>query len=120
MVTKATFQTLAANLEADAFADFFDARTFSNPDFTHPVTGVVTAGTSESVGAVRIDYTAEQFQNQQIQARDFQLLARVQAFSAVDPKVTGTTVLVDSIECQIVTAQKDAAEAVWTFQVRPL
>ncbi len=119
MVTRASFQSLAESLQT-TFADFFIDRTFTAPSSYDPVTDTVTAGATETVSAVRMDYDASQVDGQIIQKLDFKLLALVNDFSAVDPRVDGVKVDVDGTGCQVINAEKDAAEAVWTLQVRAL
>lgn len=120
MVTKATFVTLANKLATTTFLNFFDSRTFAEPDTTNPITGVVVVGASEIIPAVRIEYLQTQYNGAQIKVGDFQLMARVAEFSAVSPKTSGVTVMVEGVKCQVVSAEKDAAEAMWTMQVRAL
>lgn len=119
MVTKATFTTLATKLQG-TFSDFFDPRTFQNPPSYNVVTEVETPGATDTVGAVRVEYDASQWDGQQIQVGDFKLLALVADFVNVDPQTDGVTVTVDDKTCQIIRAEKDAAEAMWTLQVRAL
>lgn len=119
MVTRASFQSLATKLQT-TFADFFIERTFTAPSAYDPITDTVTAGATEPVRAVRMDYEASQVDGQIIQRLDFMLLALVNDFSAIDPRVDGVNVNVDGTDCQVINAEKDAAEAVWTMQVRTL
>lgn len=117
--TKAEFVTVASDLFTE-FADFIQQAVFSVPGSQDPVTGATQPATTETVGVIREDYDARQIDGQQIQRNDFKLLARVSQFSAVTPRTDGVTVTVDGLACQIVTAEKDAANAVWTIQVRKL
>ena len=120
-VTKQQFKDLAQRLAGDTFADFFPLRTFTAPATNYdPITGAETGGATEQVNCVRMDYNESQFDGQAIQRNDFKLLARVDAFSTVDPSVDGVTVDVDGVECQVVQVMKDAANAMYTMQVRKL
>lgn len=124
--TKAEFQAVAAELFNDEFADFAPARTFTKPGSGgtyDPVTETTTGGTpavNESIPCIREDYRASQYDGVQIQVGDFKLLAQVSSFVAITPRTDGVTVDVDGVTCQIVSAEKDAADAVWTMQVRAL
>lgn len=124
--TKAEFQDVASELFTDEFADFAPLRDFTKPasgGTYDPVTETTTGGNppvTESIPCIREDYNASQYDGVQIQIGDFKLLAQVSSFDAITPRTDGVTVDVDGTECQIVSAQKDAADAVWTMQVRAL
>lgn len=120
-VTKQKFVDLAAKLARQTFSDFFVERPFTVPEIKNPVTGVVTQpAVTEQVYCVRIDYQARQVDGQVIQVGDFQLIAEVARFQVINPKTNGVRVTVGGIECQIVNAEKDAADAAWVLQVRQL
>lgn len=120
-ITKQKFVDLAAKLARETFADFFIERSFTIPEVKNPVTGVVTQpAVTEQVTCVRIDYQARQVDGQVIQVGDFQLIAEVARFQSINPKTNGVRVTVDGIECQIINAQVDAADAAWVLQVRQL
>jgi hypothetical protein len=115
--TKSEFQDLAAELKEE-FQDFFIARTFTAPGGYDPVTEVQVPGAAESVECLREDYTAGQIDGQSIQKNDFKLLAVAADFSVIHPKTDGLKVNVDGKVCSVVNANLDAADAVWTLQVR--
>lgn len=114
--TQSEFQTLASELKAE-FADFFKPRVFTLQGSYSPSTGV-NDSVSETVDALREDYTAREIDGQSIQANDFKLLVLVSDFKVLTPRIDGLHVSVDEKECAVINAQKDAADAVWTIQVR--
>jgi len=124
--TKAEFQAVAAELFNEEFADFAPKRAFTKPasgGTYDPVTETITGGTpavTEQIPCIREDYRAGQYDGVQIQIGDFKLLAQVSSFDAITPRTDGVTVDVDGVACQVITAEKDAADAVWTMQVRAL
>ena len=119
MVSKAGFQTLARNLQG-TFGDFFEPRTFQNPPVFNVVTETTTAGSTDTVRAVRLEYDSKQVDGEIITIKDFKLMALVEDFQNVDPKRQGVTVTVDGNTCQVIDAKKDPADAAWTLQVRAL
>jgi hypothetical protein len=119
MVTRADFQGVASDIKT-TFADFFLPRVFSLPGSFDPITETETGGATETVDAMREEYEAGQIDGQAIQSKDFKLLALANDFDTINPKTDGLTVSVDGTECQVIHAEKDAADAVWTIQVRAL
>lgn len=123
---KSEFTELASELIGDEFADFATERTFTKHatgGTYNPVTETQTGGTPEqaqSIPAIREEYTERQFDGQQIKTGDFKLLAEVAEFTSFQPDTEGVTVAVDGIDCQVVRASKDPADAVYTLQVRRL
>ena len=123
---KSEFVDLAAELFGDEFADFAQSCNFTktyNDGAYDPVTETTTGGTPpvvEAIDCIRTEYNASQYDGVNIQIGDFKLLAQVAQFSAITPRADNVTVNVDGFECQIVTAEKDPADAVWTIQVRRL
>lgn len=115
--TKAQFQGVAAKLKAK-FSTFFIARTFTAPGGYDPVTEVQVPGATESVECLREDYNAGQIDGQSIMKNDFKLLVVAADFSVIYPKTDGLKVNVDGKSCTVVSANLDAADAVWTLQVR--
>ena len=122
MTTRAKFQGIADKLFTK-FADLVKPAVFTKPGTggtLDPITGVVTGGTAAvtaNAGAIREDYTAREFDGQKIQVNDFKLLVRVQELT-LDPRTDSVTVAFDGDTCNIMHADKDAADAVWTLQVR--
>jgi len=51
---------------------------------------------------------------------DFKLLAEFDSFVNLDPRSSGITATVDGVAVRLMDAQKDAANAVWTLQMRKL
>lgn len=117
--TKSEFVTVADDL-FEEFSDFIQQCVFSLPGSVDQVAGQTNPALNETVGCIREDYQASQVDGSQIQRGDFKLLAKVSGFDAIAPRTDGLTVTVDSIICQVITAQRDAADAVWTLQVRKL
>lgn len=119
MVTRARFQSLAERLQTK-YADFFISRTFKTPGGYDPTADEITEGSTENVGAVREEYDARQVDGDKIQTLDFKLLALVADFETINPRTDGPEVNVDGTQCQVIRAEKDAADAVWVMQVRAL
>jgi hypothetical protein len=119
-VTRQQFQAVAANLAQEVFADFFIDRVFTIAGGTNPITGAPISGTTFTVPMVRDDYNAAEFQSQPIEVGDFKLLGEVAAFGNNNPKANGLQVNVDGVQCRVINARKDPADAVWELQVRKL
>lgn len=125
MTTRAKFQGVADKLFTK-FADVLKMAAFSVPGAggtLDPITGVITGGSApvDSMALVlREEYTAREVDGQKIQVNDFKLLVRVQELT-LDPRTDSATVTVlNDGTCNIITANKDAADAVWTLQVRKI
>lgn len=116
--TKQEFKDVASELFAE-FSDFAPLRTFKRVGSYDPLTGTVSS-VMESIPAIREDYRDTQFNGLSVMVGDFKLLAQASSFNTLSPRTDGVTVDVDGVECQIVSAEKDAADAVWTIQVRAL
>lgn len=116
--TKAEFQELAEELLTDEFVDFMQSCLFSRPGSYDPLTGTSGAATTETIPCLRVEYKAREIDGQAIQKSDFQLIARVAEFSALSPRTDGVRVAVDGLVCNIVSAEKDPADAIWIIQVR--
>ena len=114
--TQAEFQTVASELKSE-FADFFKPRVFSLAGAYSPSTGA-GAATTETVDAMREEYKQSQIDGQSIKANDFMLLVLVSDFKTIVPTTSGLKVTVDSVECSVIRAVKDAANATWVMQVR--
>lgn len=114
--TQAEFQAVASELKEE-FADFFKPRVFSLAGSYSPSTGN-TPPTTETVDAMREEYNQSQIDGQSIKANDFMLLAVVSDFTTIVPTTNGLKVTVDSVECSVIRAVKDAANATWVIQVR--
>jgi len=122
MTTRAKFQGIADKIFTK-FADLVKPAVFIKPGTggtQDPITGVVTGGSPpivNSAGTIREDYTAREVDGQKIQVNDFKLLVRAQELT-LDPRTDSVTVAFDGNSCNIINASKDAADAVWTLQVR--
>lgn len=114
--TQAEFKAVASELKVE-FSDFFKPVVFSLAGSYSPSTGNSLA-TTETVDVMREEYKQSQIDGQTIQSNDFMLLALVSDFNVIEPKTGGLKVSVDGLDCSVVKASKDAANAVWTIQVR--
>lgn len=124
MPTQAAFQQVAADLFS-VFADFAKPTTFTRPGsggVYDPITGETTGGTpahASTAPAIRQDYEAQEVDGQAVQRNDFKLLVR-KATLNTDPRADSVTVSFGGRQCRIINAELDAADAVWTLQVRQL
>ena len=124
MTTRAKYQGVADKLFTK-FADLVKPAVFTKPGtagIIDPQDGSITGETPDIVsnaGAIREDYTAREVDGQKIQINDFKLLVRVQELT-LDPRTDSVKLAFDGDTCNIITASKDAADAVWTFQVRKI
>ncbi|MGB1297281.1 MAG: hypothetical protein ACPG8A_03350 [Psychrobium sp.] len=116
---KSEFQDLANELIDDEFADFFPVRAFEKAGAYDPLSGS-SAPTIDSVPCARMEFNESQFNGESIKVGDFKLLAKNSAFSTLVPSSANITVDVDGLKCEVVRASLDAANAVWTMQVRAL
>ena len=115
--TQAEFQLTAIELK-DEFADFFKPLVFSLPGVTNPITGAVTAGATETIDALREDYDSAQIDGQIIRSTDFKLLVLASDVDSINLRAAGLRVAVDGKSCQVISVALDAANAVYTLQVR--
>ncbi len=67
---------------------------------------------------MREEYKEGQFDGQSIKVNDFMLMALVSDFAVITPTTNGLKVNIDGVECSVVRAVKDAANATWIIQVR--
>lgn len=118
----AKFQSLSVRL-FDRFSDLVRPAVFTKPGASgtfDPVTGTITGGSSarsSNAGAIRANYEANEVDGQKIQVNDFKLLVRVNDLS-IDPRTDSVKVSFDGLTCNIIRATKDAADVIWTLQVR--
>lgn len=120
-LTQTKFKSVAAKLFAKAKAgNLTQSVTFSTQGGTDPVTGATTAGVSDTVDVVREDYKSNEIDGSIVMQGDFKLLAEFDSFVNLDPRNSGITATVDGVDVRLMDAQKDAADAVWTLQMRKL
>ena len=100
------------------FADFLVGRDFVKAGSYDPVTGTTTGDITENVPSLREDYDKRQIDGQSIQSNDFKLLVEAVNFATIAPNVDDLTVTVDGKRCKVIGAMIDAANAVYTIQVR--
>ena len=115
--TQAEFQQVALEIKAE-FADFFKPLSFTLAGDYDVSTATTTDDTIEIVDAMREEYNPHQVDGQSIQSNDFKLLALDFDFKTLKPVMNGLKVTVNSKSCTIINAMLDAADAVWTIQVR--
>jgi len=120
-LTQTKFKSVAAKLFAKAKAgNLTQLVTFATQGGTDPVTGATTAGASDTVDVVREDYQANEIDGSIVMQGDFKLLAEFDSFVNLDPRSSGITATVDGVDVRLMDAQKDAADAAWTLQMRKL
>lgn len=120
-LNKASFKQTASRLIGKAKAgDLTASCVFSTKGAYNPITGAYGAGDSETILCVRESYSANSVDNQNILSGDFRLLALVDDFVAIVPSPDSIDLTVDGVSCRIVTVESDAADAVYTVQVRRL
>lgn len=116
-VTRKKFQDVAVKIKAK-FADFFISREFKIETGFDPITRVASTSVIDNVECMRENYDQSQIDGQSIQINDFKLLALNEDFSTLLPTVNGLKVTVDGKSCDVIDSNLDAANAMWTIQVR--
>jgi hypothetical protein len=116
--TKAEFQALAQELMREEFSDFAAPCALTKTTAFDYATQAYTS-TSQTVSAIRLDYSASQVDNTFIKAGDFALLIEYQLVT-VGIRPDNTTCTFGGESLQIVSTNLDAADAVIELQVRPL
>lgn len=120
-LTQTKFKSTAAKLFAKAKAGNLTASVvFSKAGGTDPVTGQTTTGASATVDVIREDYQSNEIDGTLVKKGDYKLLAEFDSFVNLDPRESGITAVVDGVSVRLMDAQKDAADAVWTLQMRKL
>ena len=84
------------------------------------MTGATTAGASDTVDVVREDYQSNEIDGTLVKKGDYKLLAEFDSFVNLDPRSSGITATVDGVAVRLMDAKTDAADAVWTLQMRKL
>lgn len=125
MPTKNTFRRLATKFETSTFADFFQHFTFTMDSSAayDPITGQYShSGTTYSITCCRLDYDNRQVDGDKILVGDRKLISRVDIWEALGlvPRVNSGSVSVDGEDYQIISIMKDAADALYTLQIRRL
>lgn len=100
------------------FPDLFNATVFTLSGGFDPLTRLTSTTVTETVGAAREDYEANQIDGQMIKSNDFKLIAQKSDFKLINPKKSGLKAYVDGVDCTVVSAKLDPADAAWTIQVR--
>lgn len=116
--TKAEFKQLADELINGEFADFFSNRVFTVPGVKNPITGVVTGGVSKSISCLRADYKADQIDGLIIRSIDFKLVLLHKNVTGININAANLRVMVEGKSCLVINVSLDAADAVYTLQVR--
>lgn len=125
MPSPASFVTLADNFFNQSFSGFVNnfTFTFSSSATYDPITGTYSnTGVDYSIPCIRMNFKRRQFDGNNIKIGDIKLISRVASWDAlgVEPKVEDTRVTVNSVVYQLIDVMKDAADAVYTIQVRKL
>ncbi len=118
MVDRVDFQNLAAELINDTFGDFRDDIVFSALGEYNYSTQTTPSVDTASKG-IRVEYTKNEVDGQRIQASDYKVLVLQQGLG-VDVRSDNVTMTFNSVAVSIVTVDQDAAQAVYTLQVREL
>lgn len=116
-LSKEKFQAVATRIKNKS-GNLFTPVVFSMPGVTNPITGAVTAGATETIDALREDYDSAQIDGQIIRSTDFKLLVLASDVNSINLRAPGLRVVVDGKSCQVISAAIDAANAVYTLQVR--
>jgi len=116
--TQAEFQQVATDLKIE-FADFFKPAIFTKLGDYDPLTGETVGDIEFTVDALREDYAAGQIDGQSIQYNDFSLLILADEFTVAQPTVDDLRLEFNGKSAlTVVHGALDAANAVWTLQVR--
>jgi hypothetical protein len=121
MATRAGFRSLATKLINNTFADFRDTVTLAQAgevDYNDQSTAVSNI-TSDTTKGIRVDYNKTQIDGQNIQTGDYKVLVLQQGLNT-DVRADNVTMTFNGISVSIVSVSEDAAQAVYTLQVREL
>ena len=118
MVTRTTFRSLANKLINQTFGDFRDAIIFTKVG-DYDYTTQDTAGDDPAVNAfgIRVDYLKSEVDGKKIQASDYKVLVE-QTGLGVDVRADNVEMTFKGVEVTIESVNEDAAQAVYTLQVR--
>lgn len=118
-LTRNKFQSVAEKMFAKAkTGNLTLVSAFKKAGGYDPVTGTSSPATTDTVDVIREDYNANEIDGDLIKSSDFKLLARTVSFVNLDPKTSGITAVIEGVTVNLEDAQKDAADAVWTLQMR--
>lgn len=118
MVDRVDFQNLASNLINNVFGDFRDDIVFSVlGTYDYETQTAPTVNTNAK--GIRTEFTKNEIDGQRIQASDYKVLV-VQQGLGVDVRSDNVTMTFNGVAVSIVTVNEDAAQAVYTLQVREL
>ncbi len=118
-LSKTKFKASAVKLFAKAKAGGLTTScTFELLGEYDPVLETNATSVTDTVDCIREDYTDAQKDGTIIQRSDFKLLAQFDSFTKLSPRTDGVVVTVDGVRCTIVNGMLDAADAVYTLQVR--
>lgn len=125
MPSPASFVTLANNFFTQSFAGFVTnfTFTFSSSASYDPITGAYSnSGSQQLIPCIRMNFKRRQYDGVNIKIGDIKLLSQVSSWTAlgVEPKVEDTRVNIANVDYQVIHVAKDAADAVYTIQVRRL
>lgn len=118
MVKRTDFQQLASNLINNVFGGFRDPIVFSvlgTFDYSTQTTPTVNTNAQ----GIRTEYTKNEVDGQRVQASDYKVLVEQQGLG-VDVRSDNVTMTFKGVAVSIVTVNEDAAQAVYTLQVREL
>ena len=118
MANKAGFKKLADNLINNTFADFRVDCIFELLGAYDPVTETNAAPVTQTIKCIRQEFNAEQKNGSNVQSDDFKILAEFDKFTLLSPRVDGLIVTVNLLSNTIVSADLDAANAVYTIHLR--
>lgn len=117
-LSKEKFKTSAAKLFKKAKdGGLIVSCTFELLGDYDPLTGQ-SASVSQTIDCIREDYTEYQTDGVNVQRDDFKLLAQFDDFTSLSPRADGVKVTVNGLNCTIEHVDLDAADAVYTIQVR--
>ena len=115
--TQAEFQQVADELKIE-FLDFFKPAIFTRKGTYDPLTRQTTGDIILTVDALREEYMANQIDGQSIQANDFKLLIVASEFTTIQPTTDGLSCVYDGRTITVKRATLDAADAMYTLQVK--
>ena len=115
--TQLEFQQVADELKIE-FADFFKPANFTRKGAYDPLARTTTGDIDLTVDALREEYNAQQIDGQSIQVNDFKLLIVASEFTTIQPTADGLSCIYDGRTITVKRAMLDAANAMYTLQVR--
>jgi hypothetical protein len=118
MVTRVRFRKLADRLINKTFGDFRDAVVFTTVG-DYDYTTQDTAGDDPAVNTlgIRVNYSKSEVDGSKIQASDYKVIVQQQGLG-VDVRSDNVEMTFKGVEVTIESVNEDAAQAVYTLQVR--